>query len=178
DARLHRDLGLLDGVQLLGTREDTWNAPAITVIGIDAPRVDESFNQIVPSARARLSVRTVEAGTAEEIVARIQSTPHAHVTAKIVKTVHSWRTDATGKAFDAARRALTRGYGRDVQMIGTGGSIGFVGMFEAAFPGTPLLLMGVEDPPCNAHSENESLDLNDFASCARSAIFFYDELCR
>ena len=63
-------------------------------------------------------------------------------------------------------------------MIGSGGTIGFVGMFESAFPGTPLLLMGVEDPPCNAHSENESLHLVDWESCARSAIFLHDDFSR
>lgn len=181
---LHRDLGLLEGVALLGTRENTWNDPAITVIGIDAPPVDQSFNQIAASARARLSVRTVppldSATSGEAIAAKIRElgTPHALVSARVVKSVPWWHTDAEGPVFDAARRALTRGYGCEVRMIGAGGSIGFVGMFEDAFPNVPLLLMGVEDPPCNAHSENESLDLGDWERCARSAIFLYDELSR
>jgi acetylornithine deacetylase/succinyl-diaminopimelate desuccinylase-like protein len=183
-ARLHHDLGLLEGVSLLGTRESTWNEPAITVIGVDAPSVDQAFNQIAASARARLSVRTVpprpSAESGEAIAARIRAmaTPYAIVTANVLNSVPWWRTDATGPVFDAARRALTRGYGRDTRMIGAGGSIGFVSMFEEAFPRVPLLLMGVEDPPCNAHSENESLHLGDWERCARSAIFFYDEMSR
>jgi acetylornithine deacetylase/succinyl-diaminopimelate desuccinylase-like protein len=184
DEKLHRDLGLLEGVALTGTREQTWNEPAIAVIGFDAPPVEQSFNQLAASARARLSIRTVppreSRAFGEDLIAKLNAIPmpHALVSAKIVKSVPWWRTDATGPVFDAARRALTRGYGRDVEMIGTGGSIGFVGTFESAFAGTPLLLMGVEDPPCNAHSENESLHLGDWESCVRSSIFLYDELRR
>jgi len=182
--KLRRDLGVLDGVELVGTREDTWSKETITVIGFDAPPVEGSFNQIAASARARLSVRTVpprdSAEAGEAIVERIKAMkmPHAIVSARMIKSVPWWRTDASGPVFDAARRALARGYGTEPVMIGSGGSIGFVGTFATAFAGTPLLLMGVEDPPCNAHSENESLHLGDWEKCVRSSIFLYDELRR
>ena len=184
DGRFREAMGVLGGVALVGTQEDTWTKPAITVIGVDAPSIANSFNQIVPSARARLSLRTVppddSADAGERLVQRLTSfpMPHAIVTARVVKSVPWWKTDPTGPAFDAARRALTRGYGTEARMIGSGGTIGFVAMFEEAFPGAPLLLMGVEDPPCNAHAENESLHLGDWERCTRSAIFFYEELAR
>jgi cysteinylglycine-S-conjugate dipeptidase len=178
DERLRRELGVAEGVPLQGTQRDTWTKHAVTVIGFDAPRVEESFNQLAASARARLSVRTVppmdSREVAEEIVNRL--TKHPGLTARVVKSSPWWRTEHGGPAFDAARRALARGYGRDALMIGSGGSIGFVGSFADAFPNAPLLLMGVEDPPCNAHSENESLHLGDWERCTRSAIWLYHEL--
>ena len=163
---------------LPGALEKVWARPAMAVIGFDAPAVDGSFNQIAESARARLSIRTVpniDSKTAgEEIVRRLTQTPG--VTARVIAAAPWWRIHPEGPAFDAARRALARGYGREPVMIGAGGSIAFIQSFAEAFEGVPLLLMGVEDPPCNAHSENESLHLGDWQSCARSAIYLYEYL--
>jgi cysteinylglycine-S-conjugate dipeptidase len=87
-------------------------------------------------------------------------------------------TDPDGPAFDAARRALKAGFGRDAAMMGAGGSIGFVQPFSAFLEGAPCLLTGVEDPACGAHSENESLHLGDWKKCMRAAVHLYDELSR
>jgi acetylornithine deacetylase/succinyl-diaminopimelate desuccinylase-like protein len=38
------------------------------------------------------------------------------------------------------------------------------------------LLLGLEDPPCNAHGENESLDLGDFRRAARASAHLLREL--
>jgi cysteinylglycine-S-conjugate dipeptidase len=112
------------------------------------------------------------------LIAALQTDPPhgARVDARLVRATPWWTTDATGPAFDAAARALEAGYGKKAAFIGAGGSIGFVQPFTDHLPGVPCLLVGVEDPPCNAHSENESLHLGDWRRCMRSAVHLYDEL--
>jgi acetylornithine deacetylase/succinyl-diaminopimelate desuccinylase-like protein len=178
--RIRRDANLLDGVDLLvhdHIPERLWTRPAITIIAFEARPLAGAFNQILDSARARLSIRTVpdmDSRAAGEAIAR--QLADAQTTAWVMSHAPWWRTDAKGPAYDAARKALARGYGLDPVMQGAGGTISFVRNFADAFEGVPLILLGVEDPPCNAHSEDESLSLDDWEKCARSVIHLLDEL--
>ena len=85
-----------------------------------------------------------------------------------------WKTDPVGPAFDIAAKALEQGYNHPVAFIAGGGSIPFVKPFSDHMGGIPAILLGLEDPICNAHSENESLDLSDFQKAIRANIFLYD----
>ncbi len=185
--RFRRAAGMLPGVRLAGERRFTvyerlWTRPSLTVIALEAQTLRGSTNQILDAARARLSLRTVpdlesrEAGRL--LVKKLVSRPPdgAVVSARIVGSGPWWHTDPQGPAFEAARRALRAGFGVEPVMMGAGGSIGFVRPFSEHLPGVPFLLLGVEDPPCNAHSENESLHLGDWRKCMRAAVHLYQEL--
>ena len=87
-----------------------------------------------------------------------------------------WRTTPEGPAFEAAARALSEGFGRASVTIGCGGTIPFVGPFSEVLGGVPALLLGLEDPPCNAHGENESLDLDDLRKAAHASAHLMAEL--
>jgi acetylornithine deacetylase/succinyl-diaminopimelate desuccinylase-like protein len=189
EKKFKKDAGTVKGTKLWGEKgysvyEQIWTRPSLTVIATESHEFAGSSNQIVDSARARLSLRTVpdmdgrKAG--EQLVKKLTKKPPfgVEVTAKINGSTPWWTTDPDGPAFEAARRALKAGFNKEAAMIGAGGSIGFVQPFSDLLGGAPCLLTGVEDPPCNAHSENESLHLGDFKKCIASTVYLYDELSR
>ena len=184
-----RAAGMQETMALAGERaysvyERLWTRPSLTVIAFESQTIHGSSNQILDSARARLSMRTVPRMDEQEagrllIRALTRRPPYgAPVAARIIRTTPWWATNPEGPAFDAAQRALEAGFGRKAVLMGAGGSIGFVAPFAKAFPSAPCLLLGIEDPPCNAHSENESLHLGDWRKCMRSAVYLYEALSR
>jgi cysteinylglycine-S-conjugate dipeptidase len=182
-ARVRRDFGLLDGVELLAESwEPVWTQPSLTITAIEAIPLSQAANQITDAARARLSLRTVpdlDTRTAGELLVRALQTdvPHgAKVSVTIAGGPSWWTADAQHPIFAVARRALSRGFGAEAVMIGSGGSIGFVKPFADLAGDVPPLLTGVQDPRSNAHSENESLDLDDWQKAMTSAVLLFEEL--
>lgn len=178
------DFGLLDGVRLTSQAawERVWARPSLTITAIEAVPIACAANQIAHAARARLSLRTVrdlDTREAGELLAQALRTnvPHgAQVTATIVGGPSWWEADPAHPLFASARRALTRAFGAEAVMTGSGGSIGFVKPFADLAGDTPPLLTGVQDPQSNAHSENESLHLGDWEKAMHAAVFLLQEL--
>ncbi len=187
EARFRADAGMLPGLALAGdgafsVYERMWFRPAIAVIALEAVPLGQASNQLVAEARARVGVRVAPGQDAERVarcvVEFLEADPPlgTQVRAETVAVVPGWRTRPEGPAFAAAHRALAAGFGRDAAEIGCGGTIPFVGPFAEVMGGIPALLLGLEDPPCNAHGENESLHLGDFRAAARASAHLLAEL--
>jgi acetylornithine deacetylase/succinyl-diaminopimelate desuccinylase-like protein len=54
--------------------------------------------------------------------------------------------------------AMAEAYGRDVTLLGQGGSIPLCNVFKETFPDAEIMLLGVEEPQCLIHAPNESVD--------------------
>ena len=164
--------GALSDVILTGDgsiTERLWMRPSISVLGIDAPSVDRASNQLVPVARAKVSMRLApgdDPGAALEALAKhLESNAPwgARVTVERGAEGRPFAVDTSHPAFGAARAAMAEAWGTEPVDMGAGGTIPFVAAFAESFPGAALLLTGVEDPDTRAHGENESLHLGEFA---------------
>jgi acetylornithine deacetylase/succinyl-diaminopimelate desuccinylase-like protein len=166
------DVGLLDGVELIGSGtipDRSWRKPAVAVLGIDAPRVAEASNVLVPRARAMVSLRLApgddaakaQHALAEHLVAHVPWGARVTVTPG-QGTAEPFTLNSIGSAYDAARRAFTHAYGNQVVETGIGGSIPFIAEFARTFPGAAVLVTGVGDPASRWHGIDESLDLAMF----------------
>ena len=166
------DAGLLDGVELLGSGtipERVWHRPAVAVLGIDAPRVAESSNVLLPRARAKVSMRLAPGDDAVKAQHALAEHLRAHVPWDAQVTVASgpgiaepFTLRSVGTSYDAARTAFARAYWNEVVEVGIGGSIPFIAEFARTFPGAAVLVTGVGDPASRWHGIDESLDLAMF----------------
>ena len=180
-----RQAGLRPGVALLGGRhplETNWWQPSLAVNAIQVSSRKDARNIISDVAWARVGVRLVpdmdpaDVQRSLEAAIRRAAPWGVEVGVKPLTAGAPWKTDVAHPAFRAAFESLRDGFGREALGIGCGGSIGFVEPFVEALGGVPALLIGVEDPRSNAHSENESLNLADFHAAVRSAIHLYGRL--
>jgi len=173
--------GVRPGVELIGEgnlTERMWTKPAISVLGIDAPRTPEASNQLVPFARAKVSMRIPPGQDAEEamsaLVKHLESNVPWGAEVNIVRegVGSPFTLEAEGAAYGAMRRAMSEAFEKEPVLMGAGGSIPFVAEFAKQFPKATLMLTGAGDPKCNAHSEDESVDLGDLEkSCLAEALF-------
>ncbi len=171
--RIRQESSVLDGVSLIGSGsyvERLWTKPSISIIGLDTTRTAEASNTLIPSARAKVSLRIApgdDATSALDTLIRHLET-HAPWGAKVTVTPgresgQPGVIDAQGPVYDAARAAFREAWdGVEPVDIGVGGSIPFIASFQKAFPAAAVLVTGVEDPDTRAHGANEGLHLAEF----------------
>lgn len=172
EERLRAESGAAPGTSWIGAGpvvERLWSRPAITVTGLDAPRVAGASNTLVPVARARVTVRLAPGDTSANAVARLKEHLARHVPwgaelgTTVVDSGEPTVLPTAGPAYAAARSALAQAWdGVTPVDMGTGGSIPFIALFQQTFPAATVLVTGVEDPDTRAHGANEGLYLPDF----------------
>jgi acetylornithine deacetylase/succinyl-diaminopimelate desuccinylase-like protein len=142
-----------------------WTKPSITVIGIDGQSVALSSNTLLPSVKAKVSMRIAPGQDPDVALDALQKHILATVPfgAKVIfgeiEKGKPYLVDSTGWAKPLMEQALTHAYGYDSVDIGIGGSIPFIADLVELFPAAQILVTGVEDPDSRAHSPNESVHL-------------------
>ncbi|TWD81184.1 acetylornithine deacetylase/succinyl-diaminopimelate desuccinylase-like protein [Kribbella amoyensis] len=170
--RFRAESSVLDSVRLIGSGtlvDRLWTRPAISVLAIDAPRVADASNTLVPVAKAKVSLRVAPGDDSTKAMQALcnhleQNVPWgAQVTVTEGDIGQPCSINARGAAYDAARSAFATAWGVEPVDTGMGGSIPFIAEFQQAFPHAAVLVTGVEDPDTRAHGVDEGLHLQEFA---------------
>jgi acetylornithine deacetylase/succinyl-diaminopimelate desuccinylase-like protein len=182
---LREEAPVRPGVELLGSgsiAQRLWSKPAVSVLGIDAPRVREASNQLVPVATAKVSLRI----PAEEDPIRARDLLAAHlrdhapwgveISIDEGEAGQGLRIATDGPAFAAMTRAMTQAYGRAPVESGSGGSVPLVPVLARTFPEAEILIYGASDEKSQYHSIDESVDLGDLERATLAEALLFAEL--
>jgi acetylornithine deacetylase/succinyl-diaminopimelate desuccinylase-like protein len=162
--------------------ERLWTRPTCEVNGLLSGYTGEGAKTVLPAkAMAKVSCRLVP----DQEPTQIEALMKAHVARVAPKGVtvtvthlhggRPWRAELHGPVFDAARRALAAGFGREPVITGEGGSIPVVGDFQRIL-GAPVLLVGFGLPGENAHAPDEWMSMENFTKGMRAIAMLWDEL--
>ena len=162
--------------------ENLWARPTLDVCGIWGGFQGEGAKTIIPAeAHAKVSMRLVpnqnpeRVGDIFEAFIKEIAPPEVEVSVERLHGGDGFVADVSHPAFNAAKRALQKGFGKEAVFIREGGSIPFVQTMVDALK-IPCLLIGFGLPDENAHAPNEWLDLENYQLGIISSIYLYDEL--
>lgn len=165
-----------------------WQYPSLMITAIQASSRQQAGNIINDTAWAKVTVRVPGSMKADEVYKALENHIRKNVPWGLDVSIHKdtstdgWITDPNSEnnkpAFEAAHKALAKGYGKEAVNAGCGATIPFVEPFVKSLKGAPALLVGIEDPYTNAHGENESLLLSDFEKACVSQVYLFEELAK
>jgi len=165
--------------------EHLWHQPSLSINAIQSGSKNLVSNVIQDGAWARISIRIVPQMKPEKVVAQVKSfieklcPPGFHVKVTPQSAGNWWAIqDPKAEVYQIAARSLEKGYLRSTQFVGCGASIPFVQPLSDELGGIPAILVGVEDPYTNAHSENESLNLDDFRRTLLGQVYMLGDIAK
>ncbi len=153
-----------DGAALLLAK--TWE-PQLAITGMAGyPLPENGGNVLLPFSTVKLSLRlppTAEAEVARAALAQVleKDPPYdAEVMFDMPRGDNGWNAPPLAPWLEASlNRASKAAFGKPVAYMGEGGSIPFMAMLGARFPGTQFVVAGVLGPHSNAHGPNEFLHI-------------------
>ncbi len=180
EAELREQASVVEGLRLAGSGTLTsriWMQPAIAVLAIDAPPVAEAINQLVPVARAKVSVRLAPGDDPRRAMRALE----AHLRARVpwgadLRFVPGAQADPfelriKGRSYEAFHQGLAAAWGQSAIDMGVGGTIPLVAALAERYPEASILLTGVGDPTSRWHGPDESQDLEELRrGCLAEAI--------
>lgn len=185
--RLREETGILDGVEWIGdgmASARMWTKPSASVLAIDATPVKDASNTLIPTARAKVSVRIAPGDDAKRATAALRDHLLSHapwgarVTVEPGQGGSGTTIDLSSERAQAALSSFKEAFGVDAVQIGTGGSIPIVAEFAELNPDAVFLLTAVVDPTSRMHGIDESLDLGDLRKATLAEALLLQNLAR
>ena len=168
------DISLFDAESI---SKRLWLEPALDVLAIDAPPVDEAVNLVIPKAKAKISLRLPPTEDPDHAMKMLEE----HVMKNIpwnasVKFIPN--SKGSGVVADPNKPFTTELvnsfnsiWGNETAYIGVGGSIPFANDFVREFPNAELVLVGAADEELgNAHAPNESVQIDHIEMLTESLV--------
>ena len=153
-----------------------WLEPALSVLAIDAPGVDESINLLIPKTKAKVSLRLPPTEDPEHAMKMLEehikkNTPWG---AKVDFIPESRGRGVVADPNKEFTKKLIKEFKKvwkiEPAYMGVGGSIPFANVFTDQFPEAELVLIGPGDDEGNAHAPNESVCIEDIEKLIQSLI--------
>ena len=154
-----------------------WLEPALDVLAIDAPSIEDAVNLVIPKARAKISLRLPPTEDPEHAMKMLEE----HVMKNIpwnasVKFIPN--SKGSGVVADPSKPFTTElvnsfnsVWENETAYIGVGGSIPFANDFVREFPNAELVLVGAADEELgNAHAPNESVQIDHIEMLIESLV--------
>ena len=154
-----------------------WLEPALDVLAIDAPSIEDAVNLVIPKARAKISLRLPPTEDPEHAMQMLEE----HVMKNIpwnasVKFIPN--SNGSGVLADPSKPFTTELvnsfnsiWENETAYIGVGGSIPFANDFVREFPNAELVLVGAADEELgNAHAPNESVQIDHIEMLIESLV--------
>jgi acetylornithine deacetylase/succinyl-diaminopimelate desuccinylase-like protein len=162
--------------------EQLWCRPTLELNGMWGGYTGEGAKTVIPAkAWAKFSTRLVPDQNPEKIARLVEK----HIRKLLPKTVHCkferlstgkpWVAPYTHPYFEAAHKALEKGFGKRAVFIREGGSIPFVTQIHDTFK-VPCILIGFGLPDENAHAPDEHISLENYFGGIKAIAHFYKEL--
>lgn len=185
DERIKAEAGVLNGVDLIGEgprAAQLWYRASINVLAIESPSLDKASNTIIPSAKAKISLRVPPGTSAHDALEALERHIMNHVDWPVKVSVHReeegnpFLIDTSGQRTQLMKDALSQAWGTPAAELGMGGSIPFISEFAKTYPEASILVTAVGDPHSAAHGPNESLHMGDFTHAAQAEALFLHKI--
>tara|TARA_Y200000002_G_scaffold137589_1_gene113414 strand:+ start:202 stop:1500 length:1299 start_codon:yes stop_codon:yes gene_type:complete len=154
-----------------------WLEPALDVLAIDAPSVEDAVNLVIPKAKAKISLRLPPTEDPKHAMKMLEQ----HVMKNIpwgasVKFIQN--SEGSGVVADPSKpfttelvKSFNSIWDNETAYIGVGGSIPFANDFVREFPNAELVLVGAADEELgNAHAPNESVQIDHIEMLIESLV--------